>query len=57
MVMHSNKGSAIASDLDTGGVGPCTEVAEDVPPEEGMGINLAMGNQWFVGAWIIGRAL
>lgn len=55
--MHSNKGSAMASDLDAVGVSPCTGVAEDVPPEVGIGINLAMWNQENVGVWFIGRVL
>ncbi len=36
----------MASDLDAGGIGPGTEVGEAVPPEVGIGINLAM---WYQG--------
>jgi len=55
--MHSSKGSAVMSDLDAAGLGACTEDGVGVPPEVGIGINLAMWNQWCVSVRFIGRAL
>lgn len=61
--MHSNNGSAMASVLDAGGLGACTELGAgaelgmEVPPEVGIGINLAMWDQWCFGVGLIGLAV